>query len=82
MSIEERQKNDLRTIASQMGYPVAADIAPWEKVRIPYSLRNVKAGTHYLLVRIPEKNIRGQESDEIAVEPGRFTEYSMFLVTF
>ena len=55
---------------------------PWEKVRIPYSLRNVKAGTHYLLVRIPEKNIRGQESDEIAVEPGRFTEYSMFLVTF
>ena len=55
---------------------------PWEKVRCPYSLKNVKSGKHYLLVRIPEKNIRGQESDEIEVEPGKFTEYSMFLVTF
>ncbi len=55
---------------------------PWEKVRCPYSMKNVKAGKHYLLVRIPEKNIRGQESDEIVVEPGKFTEYAMFLVTF
>ena len=56
--------------------------APWAKVRLPYSLKNVKEGTHHLLVRVPEKKIRGQESDEIVVEPGKFTKYSMFLVTF
>ena len=55
---------------------------PWKKVRLPYSLKNVKEGTHHLLVRVPEKNIRGQESDEIVVKPGKFTKYSMFLVTF
>ena len=51
-------------------------------MRLPYSLKNVKEGTHHLLVRVPEKKIRGQESDEIVVEPGKFTKYSMFLVTF
>ena len=56
--------------------------APWTKVRLPYSFKNIKCGKHYLLVRLPEKQVRGQESEEIVVEPGKLTEYSMFLVTF
>ena len=55
---------------------------PWEKVRFPHTIKNLKAGRYHLLCRRPEKKIRGQESDEITVEPGRFTEYSMFLATF
>lgn len=56
--------------------------APWQNVRFPFTMKNLKEGKHVLLFRVPAKKIKGQESDEIAVESGRFTEYSMFLVTF
>ena len=54
----------------------------WMKVRFPYTVKNLKEGKYYVLFRIPEKKIKGQESEEIVVEPGKFTEYSMFLATF
>ena len=56
--------------------------APWKKVKLPYSFKNIREGSYCLLVRLLEKNIRGQESEKIVVEPGKLTEYSMFLVTF
>ena len=54
----------------------------WKKVRFPYTVNNLKEGKYYMLFRIPEKKIKGQESEEILVEPGKLTEYSMFLATF
>lgn len=54
----------------------------WRKVRFPYTVKNLKEGKYYMMFRIPEKRIRGQESEEIEVEEGKLTEYSMFLATF
>ena len=54
----------------------------WRKVKIPYTEKNLKEGKYCMLFRIPEQKIKGQESEEIAVEPGKLTEYSMFLATF
>ena len=56
--------------------------APWQAVRFPYTFKNLKAGKHVVLFRIPAKKIKGQESEEITVEAGRSVEYNMFLVTF
>ena len=54
----------------------------WRKVRFPYTVKNLKEGKYNMMFRVPEKKIRGQESDEIEVEEGKLTEYSMFLATF
>ena len=54
----------------------------WMKVRFPYTVKNLKEGKYYMMFRVPEKKIKGQESEEISVEPGKLTEYSMFLATF
>ena len=54
----------------------------WMRVRFPYTVNNLKEGKYYMSFRIPEKKIKGQESEEIIVEPGKLTEYSMFLATF
>ena len=54
----------------------------WRKVRFPYTVKNLKEGKYNMMFRLPEKKIRGQESDEIEVEDGKLTKYSMFLATF
>ncbi len=61
---------------------IKGDSAPWRNVKLPATFDDLKPGTYTLLVRLPAKGIKGQESDEIAVEAGNPTEYEMFLATF
>lgn len=54
----------------------------WKTVRFPYTMKGLPPGEYTVLVRVREKNIRGQESEPVNVKSGAVSDCVMTIVTF
>ena len=54
----------------------------WRKVKFPFTLKDLPSGEYTVIFRVPEKKLKGQESDPISVEKNKTVDYTMTIVTF
>ncbi len=54
----------------------------WRRVKFPFTFKELPPGEYTVIFRVPEKKIKGQESDTVRVEKGTYSDYTMTMVTF
>lgn len=54
----------------------------WRRVKFPFTITDLPAGEYTVIFRVPEKNVKGQESEPVRVEKGKYSDYTMIMVTF
>lgn len=54
----------------------------WRKVEFPFTLNDLPSGEYVVILRVPDKKLKGQESEPIRVEKGKYSDYTMTIVTF
>ena len=54
----------------------------WTSIKFPYTIKDLPPGEYIVIFRVAAKKIKGQPSEPIKVGKGKFTDYTMTIVTF